>query len=275
MVIPKWDTSAGQQAPAFPAADSGVAETMPGVGAQPAGPAETAEPEVPGRPTPACAAPMDAAAMDAADQDGAGQDTAPAADGQPAAAGGADAAAFMTGISAAVRQLADASEQYHRRAEQREAVIDHQRDEVDRLRRGERRGLLRPLLVETCRLRNDLLRQAGELPAGFDAEQAALLLRSYAESVEITLENSGVRTFAPDTGDPFDPRMHRRVGGQAPEDPTLTGRIARVVRDGYLDVESSSPLAPAEVVVFANLAATASPAATATSTAHTADRSES
>ena len=96
----------------------------------------------------------------------------------------------------------------------------------------------------------------------FDAERAALLLRSYAESVEITLENSGVRTFAPEPGDPFDPRMHRRVGGQPPDDPALAGRIAGVIRDGYLDVDSSSPLAPAEVVVFGDPAATATPTAT-------------
>lgn len=176
--------------------------------------------------------------------------------------GQASHAALLSEISAAVQQLTDSSERYHVRAEQREAVIDHQRDEVDRLRRGERRGLLRPLLAETCRLRNDLLRQAGELPADFDAERAALLLRSYAESVEITLENSGVRTFAPEPGDPFDPRMHRRVGGQPPDDPALTGRIADVIRDGYLDVDSSSPLAPAEVVVFGNPAATVAPTAT-------------
>jgi len=111
--------------------------------------------------------------------------------------------------------------------------------------------------VETCRLRNDLLRQASELPADFDAERAVLLLRSYAESVEITLENSGVRTFAPEAGDPFDPRMHRRVGGQPTDDRALAGRVVRVSRDGYLDADSNSPLVPAEVVVYANPAAAA------------------
>jgi molecular chaperone GrpE len=154
-------------------------------------------------------------------------------------------------IAASVRELAHSSERYHARAQQRESVIDHLSAELERLRRGERRGLLRPLLVEICRLRNDLLRQAGELPADFDAERAALLLRSYAESAELALENSGVVAFAPDGGDAFDPRMHRRVGGEPAGDPALVGRIARVRRDGYLDVDAGSPIAPAEVVVFA------------------------
>jgi hypothetical protein len=258
MVIPKWGTAGGQEAATAPAAGSGPDAVPLEAAANRPESAETAEP---GGPDPVTLdVPSGEAALDMRGQANGGQ--VPAADG-------ADSAALLRMISAAVRQLADSSKRYHLRAEQREAVIDHQRDEVDRLRRGERRGLLRPLLVETCRLRNDLLRQAGELPADFDAERAALLLRSYAESIEITLENSGVRTFAPEPGDPFDPRMHRRVGGQPPEDLALAGRIASIIRDGYLDVDSSSPLAPAEVVVFGN------PAASATSAARTNQRSES
>jgi molecular chaperone GrpE len=173
----------------------------------------------------------------------------PAASGSSSADG--DPRDMMAGIAASVRELADSADRYHARAEQREHVIDHLRDEVDRLRRGERRTLLRPLLVEICQLRNDLLRQAGELPANFDAERAALLLTSYAESVQLTLEHNGVVSFAPGSGDAFDPRMHRRVGAEAAPDAALAGRIAQVRRDGYLDVDANSPIAPAEVVVFA------------------------
>lgn len=176
--------------------------------------------------------------------------------GEPDAAGAPEQASaapgdLMAEIATSVRDLAESAQRYHVRAEQREAVIDHLHAEVDRLRQGERRGLLRPLLVEICRMRNDLLRQAGELPGDFDRERAALLLRSYAESVEIALENSGVIAFAPDSGDAFDPRMHRRVGGEPTDEGARAGRIAAVRRDGYLDVEANSPIAPAEVVVFA------------------------
>lgn len=178
-----------------------------------------------------------------------GPDAPPQDDAGAARAG--ETGELMAGLAASVRDLAEASQEYHARAQQREEVIDHLRSEVDRLRRGERRTLLRPLLTEMSRLRNDLLRQAAELPADFGAERAALLLRSYAESMGLALENSGVVSFAPDSGDAFDPRMHRRVGGQPTADPTLTGRIAHVRRDGYLDVDANSPVALAEVVVFA------------------------
>jgi molecular chaperone GrpE len=160
------------------------------------------------------------------------------------------AAALLVTISETVERLAVSSERYHARAEQREGVIDHLHSEVDRLRRGERRGLLRPLLVEMCRLRNDLHRQAEDLPGDFDADRARLLLRSYAESVELTLEDSGVVTFAPERGDRFEPRLHRRVGGEPTGDPEAAGRVALVRRSGYLDIDTNTPIAPAEVVLF-------------------------
>jgi molecular chaperone GrpE len=154
-------------------------------------------------------------------------------------------------LSAAVRHVADLSQRYHARAEQRESVIDFLRSELDTLRRGERRGLIRPMLAEMCRLRDDLLSQAETLPADFDATKAAGLLRSYAETLELALENNGVVTYAPGDGDKFDPRLHRRVGAEAAADPALAGHVARVRRDGYLDIEANTPIAPAEVTVFA------------------------
>lgn len=160
-------------------------------------------------------------------------------------------AVALAGISSAVQQLLATSERYHARAEQREGVIDHLRSEVERLRRGERRGLLRPLLAEMCRLRDDLLRQAEDLPEDFDAERARLLLRSYADSVMVALEGNGVVTFVPEDGEPFDPRMHRRVGVQQAGDPGQVGRVARVRRTGYLDLEAVNPIALAEVTLFA------------------------
>jgi molecular chaperone GrpE len=153
-------------------------------------------------------------------------------------------------LATAVRELAGSAERFHDRSEQREGVIDYLRSELEVLRRGERRGLLRPLLTDMCRLRNDLLRQAARLPADYDAEKAAGLLAAYAERIQLTLESNGVVTYVPDEGDSFDPRKHRKVKNEDSADPTMTGRIARVERDGYLDIEANTPITPAEVSVF-------------------------
>lgn len=172
--------------------------------------------------------------------------------GQPTAAEPAEPGeAPLAELTAAVRQAADLSRRYHARAEQREGVIDFLRAELETLRRGERRGLLRPVLTEMCRLREDLIGQAAALPADFDAAKAADLLRSYAETLELALESNGVITYAPDNGDRFDPRLHRRAGGEPSADPALAGHVARVRRDGYLDIEANSAIMPAEVTVFA------------------------
>ncbi|HTT54728.1 MAG TPA: hypothetical protein VMH35_25320 [Streptosporangiaceae bacterium] len=182
-------------------------------------------------------------------------DAQPAAPDEPPPAG--PAGLLLSALCEQVAQLAEATERYHARAVHREGVIDHLHAEVETLRRGERRGLLRPLLVEMCRLRNDLLRQAEDLPADFDVNRARVLLRSYADSMELALEDSGVATFAPDQGDRFQPRMHRRVGGEPTGDPGLAGCVARVRRAGYLDTDTDTPIAPAEVVLFVVAGATA------------------
>jgi hypothetical protein len=163
---------------------------------------------------------------------------------------------LLTEIAAAVRDVAALSQRYHDRAQQREGVIDLLRSEVEVLRRGERRGVLRPVLADLCRLRGDLLSQAAALPEDFDAAKAADLLRSYAETIELTLDSNGVVTYAPDRGERFDPRLHRRVGGEPAINPALAGHVAAIRRDGYLDIEANSPIAPAEVTVFAPVRAT-------------------
>lgn len=155
-----------------------------------------------------------------------------------------------TEIVAAVRDLAISAQRYHDRAQQREGVIDYLRSELELLRRGERRGLLRPLLTQMCRLHADLVRQAATLPPDFDAARAVLLLQSYAETLSEALQDNGVVTHRPDEGDPFNPRRHRQVKRQPSTDPALVGRIADVRQPGYLDIEADSPLAPAEVTVF-------------------------
>lgn len=178
-------------------------------------------------------------------------ETGPASTG-PAEAGTEPdgAVAAVAEIAASVDRLAAAAEQYHVRAKQREDVIEHLRDELDLLRRGERRSLLRPLLVAVTRLHADLLLQARDLPADFDAERARLLLTSFAETVEVVLGDAGVTSYAPEAGDAFDPRRHRKIKGEPTNDPAQHGLVAAVRKPGYLDIETQGLLSPAEVTLY-------------------------
>jgi molecular chaperone GrpE (heat shock protein) len=221
------ETGGGQ---AQAVAEAGVATGPDDAGARGAAPPEPTPPEpTPPEPTPPEPTPPELGP------------------GEPEPAAGE----LLVQVAAATQEIAAAANRYHARAEQREGVIDYLRSELDQLRRGERRGLLRPVLAELCRLRDDLLKQAATLPVDFSADQAADLLRSYAETIELTLENNGVVTYAPDSGDPFNPRLHRRISGAPTADPALAGHVAGIQRDGYLDIEANSPIAPAEVSVYA------------------------
>lgn len=173
------------------------------------------------------------------------------AESAEAPAGNAEVGASqLDAIAATLDELVDASHGYHARAQRREAVIDTMHAELEGLRRGERRSLLRPLLTDVCRMRDDLLRQADQLPAVFDAERAAGLLRSYADSLEIAIQDNGVTTYQPEPGERFEPRSHRGVGKMPTTDPTLVGRIATVQAAGYRDIETGLAITTARVVVY-------------------------
>ncbi|NBE84915.1 nucleotide exchange factor GrpE [Micromonospora rubida] len=137
----------------------------------------------------------------------------------------------------------------HHRAAAREQVIDRLHEENQRLRAGERLLLLRPLLTDLQRLRHDLLRTAAGLPAGFDTAAAADMLRSYAASLELTLERGGVTVLVPVPGAAFDPSTQRAAGTVPAVDPGQEGTVAEVVLDGYHDVEAGRTVVPAAVRV--------------------------
>jgi molecular chaperone GrpE (heat shock protein) len=147
----------------------------------------------------------------------------------------------------AMRQTLAAS---HDRAAARERVIDRLHEENQRLRNGERQLLLRPLLADLQRLRNDLLRQAGGLPSTITAGAVAELLQSFAYSVEQTLERGGVAVIRPRAGEAFDPDSQRAVQVLAAPSPELDSTVADVVADGYHDDVAGRTLLPATVRVY-------------------------
>ncbi|RAO13502.1 hypothetical protein ONO23_03715 [Micromonospora noduli] len=148
----------------------------------------------------------------------------------------------LAGLRAEVARTQD-------RAAAREQVIDRLHEENQRLRAGERRLLLRPLLTDLQRLRHDLLRTAAGLPTTFDATAAAEMLRSYAANLELTLERGGISVLAPAVGATFDPSTQRATATEPARDPGQDGTVAAVVLDGYHDVETGRTAVPAAVRV--------------------------
>jgi molecular chaperone GrpE (heat shock protein) len=162
---------------------------------------------------------------------------------------GDELAGRLDGIEAALLRVCDELAATHERAAARERVIDRLYDENQRLRTGERQLLLRPVLVDLQRLRNDLLRQAAALPAEVTTEAMARLMRSFADSVELTLERGGIRVVHPEVATPFDPDLHRAAEVVLADTPERDKTVAGVLADGYLDVTTGRATVPAVVRV--------------------------
>lgn len=153
-------------------------------------------------------------------------------------------AGLESGLREIGRQLAAAAE----RAAARERVIDRQHAEIERLRAEQRGGQLRPTVVDLCRLRNDLLRQAETLPVEMTGRDVADLLRSYADTVEEALERCGVVVARPQVGAAFVPGRQQVVAVVATDEPERDGTVAWVVQDGYEDLDGAV-VAPGRIEV--------------------------
>jgi molecular chaperone GrpE (heat shock protein) len=167
---------------------------------------------------------------------------------------------LLNSVCAALAELRDELRMTNDRAVARERLIERLHDENQRLRAGERQLVLRPVLVDLQRLRNDLLREADTVPEGCTAAQAAALLTSFAYSVEQVLERGGVLVVRPTVGEVFDPARHQAVD-VVHVDEGEDGTIARAVSDGYRDTVADRMLTPASVVVCRRIPAPARDAA--------------
>jgi molecular chaperone GrpE len=137
----------------------------------------------------------------------------------------------------------------HERAAARERIIDRLHEDNQRLRAGEGQLLLRPILADLQRLRNELVRETAAVPEVVSGERLAALLSSLAVSIELTLERGGVRVIRPSADEPFDPARHRAARMVPAPHPDLDGTVAEVLADGYLDTVTDRAVTPAAVLV--------------------------
>lgn len=164
---------------------------------------------------------------------------------------------YDPGVPAALGELRDAiaslTEQIamdHARAAAREKIIDRLHGEVERLRAGEVRLLLRPVIADLRQLHHDLLAEARSAAGTISPAQAVALLESFAESAELALERCGIAVIRPEPGGPGQPGLHQVTGFEPTGDDGLDGRIFQITSEGYLDVDSGRPIAPARVIIY-------------------------
>ncbi|HET9967099.1 MAG TPA: nucleotide exchange factor GrpE [Streptosporangiaceae bacterium] len=158
--------------------------------------------------------------------------------------------AALSELRASLASLESHAARDHDRAQAREAVIDRLHAEVERLRAGEARALLRPAVTDLWRLREDLLTQARSVPEVMNRDEVTALLESYADSVVLILERCGIVAVRPAEDTRFDPRQHQVSDIAETGDRDLDGLVARVMSDGYAEADDGRQVAPARVVVY-------------------------
>jgi molecular chaperone GrpE (heat shock protein) len=156
----------------------------------------------------------------------------------------------ITALHAAIDDLTSQVTREHDRAKAREAVIDRLHEETQRLRAGEARELLRPVLADLRRLRDDLLGQSRSVPGTMPGGNVAILLESYADSVMMILERYDIVAVRPEPRMPFDPHRHCATGTIAAPERQLDGMIATVLSDGYEDAHTGAMIVSARVIVY-------------------------
>lgn len=168
-----------------------------------------------------------------------------------------ESSVYDPGVPGALGELRDAisslTEQIatdHARAAAREKIIDRLHGEVERLRAGEVRLLLRPVIADLRRLHHDLLAEARSAAGAISPAQAVALLESFAESAELALERCGIAVIRPEPGGRCQPGPHQVTGIKPTGDDGLDGRIFQITSEGYLDVDSGRPIAPARVIIY-------------------------
>lgn len=174
------------------------------------------------------AAPLDSTASESAVAETAGLDPAEP-DGGPEP--GADLSARLSAVEA---QLGE----FNRRAEHREQIIDRLHEENQRLRQGEHRVVLEPVIADLIRLYDQLAREARRDPDG--------ILPSFVAEVADILDRCGIEAFEAEVGESYRTDRHRPLAVVPTALPDQHNTVAEAVAAGFIDRAADRTRRPAQ-----------------------------
>ena len=131
-----------------------------------------------------------------------------------------------------------------------EKVGDRMHKELQRYRDDLYFKLIKPILVDVLEMRDSILRTAaiyGEKPA----EQQVIPLKTfanYAYDLQEILEKNGIEIFSSEAGGDYVALRQRVVKKIPTQDPSLHGKVAQVLTEGYLN--GDKVLSPEKVAVY-------------------------
>jgi molecular chaperone GrpE (heat shock protein) len=165
------------------------------------------------------------------------------------AAGATAGTEAWAAVSVSLSDLNERFEESQRLLSRQVELVDRLHAENQRLRSGELRGAISPLIRDLLRLHDDI----GRL-RDLATEESQRDLQVARVSLLDALARSGVVGFEPAATDRFDPKLHSVVGILAADGPDGDRTIAEVVRIGFR-WEDGQIVRPCEVKVFKHRAA--------------------
>ncbi|HET7012829.1 MAG TPA: molecular chaperone GrpE [Streptosporangiaceae bacterium] len=138
-------------------------------------------------------------------------------------------------LEAVERQLAE----FHLRAAHRETVIDRLHEDNQRLKQGEHRVVLEPVIADLVRLYEHLALQAQGTPEDG-------MLGDFAVELTGILDRCGVETFHAVPGEPYQSERHKPLGIVPTSDRQLHNTVAQPVAAGFYDREIRRVRRPAQ-----------------------------
>jgi molecular chaperone GrpE len=136
--------------------------------------------------------------------------------------------------------VAEQLSEFHRRAAHRELIIDRLHEENQRLKQGQHRVVLEPVVADLIRLHDQLSREARRSGA------EDTLIGSFAEEVAEILDRCGIEVFAAAPGEAYQSDRHRPLAVVPTADQELHNTVAEGVAAGFYDRETSRVRRPAQ-----------------------------
>jgi molecular chaperone GrpE len=143
--------------------------------------------------------------------------------------------ALISRLDAIDRHLAE----FHRRSAHREEIINRLHEDNQRLKQGEHRVVLEPVIADLIRLHEQLARQARRTPDDG-------MLASFVDEVDEILNRCGIEVFMAAEGEPYRSDRHKPLAVVPTTDPQLHNTVAEPIAAGFIDRTNDRVRRPAQ-----------------------------
>lgn len=149
-----------------------------------------------------------------------------------------------------LRLIEQQAGEFHRRSAHRESVIDRLHAENRELEGEVSRSALEPVAVDLLRLYDALSREAARLSGAASDPVVPVLLRQFAEDVELILDRCGFEPVTANVGDRLIVGEHAVSSVADTIDQGLDGTVAQVISTGMRDQATGRVRRPLKAQVY-------------------------